>query len=474
MSGTTGTTSQTSPERRLIEDVRSGARSAEACTQQALQALQDSGRLNLLVGEPLQEALGHARAIDRACDAGRPPGVLAGLPVVVKDNIAVAGLPLTAGSPALRGHRPTRSAGSVTRLVDAGAVVVGQSNMHELALGVTGDNRAHGPVRNPHDASRTAGGSSGGTAAAVAVGAVLAGLGTDTGGSGRIPAAWCGVAGFRPSAGRYPADGVLNLSRTMDTVAVLTRSLDGLALLDGVLGGGPGARAPAPPELRLGVPGSCWSDVSPDVLAGCEEALARFRAAGVVLVPVDLERAHALDREVNLPLVAHEAVEFWSAFAAEELGCDVLELSLRLASPDVAERLDALRALPRRTSAEYAQLLGTVRQVQDVYRRLFAGMHLDALVFPTVPVTAPALGATTVHVPSGEREVFRTLTVTETPASLAGIPALTVPAGRDSRQLPFGLELDGPAGGDRRLIALAGTLASLLPGVPDGHCVPEP
>ncbi len=465
MSGTTGTASQTSPERRLVEDVRRGARSAEACTEQALQALHDHAGLNLLVGEPLQEALGHARAVDRARDAGRPLGPLAGLPVVVKDNIAVAGRPLTAGSPALRGHRPRRSAGSVTRLIDAGAVVVGQSNMHELALGVTSDNRTHGPVRNPHDPRRSAGGSSGGTAAAVAVGAVLAGLGTDTGGSGRIPAAWCGAVGFRPSAGRYPGDGVLNLSRTLDTVAVLTRSLDGLSLLDGVLGGGPVATAPATSELRLGVPRSCWADVAPDVLAGCEDALGRFRAAGVVLVPVDLERVHALDREVNLPLVAHEVVAFWSAFAGEQLGCDLAELSRRLAGPDVAERLVALAAVPRCTAAAYAQLLVTVQQVRDLVGRLFTELGLDALVFPTVPVTAPAVGATTVRVPSGERDAFRTLTAAETPASLAGIPAVTVPAGRDGDGLPFGLELDGPAGGDRRLLAVAARLAELLPSV---------
>lgn len=452
----------TSPERRLVEDVRRGVRSAEAQVERALQGLRDHARLNLLVGPPMDEALTRARAIDRARAVGRSLGPLAGLPIVVKDNIAVAGRPLTGASPALKGYRPRRTAGSVARLVDAGAVVVGQTNMHELALGVTSDNGAHGPVRNPHDPRRTTGGSSGGTAAAVAAGAVLAGLATDTGGSGRIPAAWCGAVGFRPSAGRYPGDGVLNLSRTIDAVAVTARSVDGLALLDGVLGDATATAVPALNELRLGVPRCCWSDVSPDVLAGCEEALARFRAAGVVLVPVDLERVHAVDREVNLPLVAHEIVGFWSAFAAEELGCDLPALVARLASPDVSERLTVLVAMPRRTADEYAELLAKVSQIGGLFHRLLGGLRLDAVAFPAVPVTAPLVGATTVQLPSGERDVFEAVTATETPASLAGIPALTVPAGQDHDGMPFALELDAPAGTDRRLIAIGATLATLL------------
>ncbi len=458
----------TGPERRLVEDVGRGVCLAEANTEQALQALRDHARLNVLVGEPIDEALTVARAIDRARAGGRGLGPLAGLPVVVKDNIAVAGRPLTGASPALSGYRPRQSAGSVTRLIDAGAVVVGQTSMHELALGVTSDNGAFGPVRNPYDPTRMSGGSSGGTAAAVAAGAVLAGLATDTGGSGRIPAAWCGTVGFRPSAGRYPADGVLNVSKTMDTVAVMTRSLDGLALLDEVLSDDPTTpAAPEPPEVRLGIPDHCWADVSSDIAAGCAEALTRFQTAGVVLVPVDLEPARALNAEVDLPLVAHELVEFWSAFAAAELGCDLSALALRIASPDVSQRFAAFAAMPKRTAAEYAQLLVKVQEIGDFYRRAFSGLRLDAIVFPTVPVTAPDVGATTVELPSGSRDIFSALTAAETPASLAGIPALTVPAGQDQEGLPFGLEFDGPAGSDRRLIAIAGSLATLLPLIPE-------
>jgi len=456
------------PERRLVDSVRRGVRTAEAITGQALQALRDSAYLNILVGEPIEEALSRAREIDQARAAGRPLGPLAGLPVVVKDNIAIAGRPLTGASPALRGYWPSHSAGSVSRLVDAGAVVVGQTNMHELALGVTSGNGAHGSVRNPSDSTRMSGGSSGGTAAAVAVGAVPAGLATDTGGSGRIPAAWCGIVGFRPSAGRYPSDGVLNLSRTMDSVTAMTRSLDGLAMLDGVLTDDtakPTATELA--ELRLGVPHDYSADVSAEISAGVADTLARFRAAGVVLVPVDLGPAQALNREIDLPLVAYELVDFWTAFAADELGCDLPALASRLVSPDVAERFAAFAATPRATAADYAQLLVKVASLKNLYRQMFGVLGLDAVVFPTVPVTAPPVDATTVDLPSGTTDIFQALTSTETLASLAGLPALTVPAGQDHAGLPFGLEFDGPAGSDRHLIAVGRIVSTLLPPPPD-------
>lgn len=458
------------PERDTIGSVRRGEVPAEAHVRRALDGLRDWGRLNLLVDEPIEAALGHARTIDRDREAGRPLGPLAGLPVVVKDNIAVAGRPLTGASPALQGHRPERDAGSVARLVAAGAVVVGQTNMHELALGVTSDNGAHGPVRNPFDLERSAGGSSGGTAAAVGAGAVLAGLATDTGGSGRIPAAWCGTFGFRPSTGRYPDDGLLGLSRTMDTVSVMTRSLDGLALLDGFLGGLAGpwhwSHAPAPSGLRLGVPTSCWERAAPEVRGGCEAALDAFSAAGVVLVPVDLDPVHALDRAVNRSLVSYEIVEFWTAFAADHLASDLAGLIGRLASPDVAERLDDMGSQHRRSATEYARLRSAAAAVAAAYHQQLRALRLDAVAFPTVPVTAPLVGATVVQLPDGEHDIFEALTMTETVASLAGAPALTVPAGHDGNGMPFGLELDGPRGGDRRLLAVGRTLVGLLPEQP--------
>ena len=201
------------------------------------------------------DAVRHAARLADDVPAGRR-GLLHGLPMVVKDNIDVVGFPCTAGSPALAGHRPLRDADCVAPLRAAGAVVLGKSNLHEFALGVTSGNAAYGAVRNPHAPGRIAGGSSGGTAAAVAARLAPVGLGTDTGGSIRIPAALCGVVGFRPSTGRWPARGVVPISvPSRDTAAPMARSVADCALLDAVVcGEDPRLQILSPRGLRLGVP----------------------------------------------------------------------------------------------------------------------------------------------------------------------------------------------------------------------------
>ncbi|WP_454851318.1 amidase family protein [Promicromonospora soli] len=159
-------------------------------------------------------------------------GELAGIPFAVKDNIDVAGTPTTAGSPLLAHGAPSIDAGIVSMLREAGAELIGKTNMHELAFGITSNNAHFGPVRNPLDPARTAGGSSGGSAAAVALGIVPFSIGTDTGASVTVPASFCGVVGFRPSTGRYPGDGIVNLSWTRDTAGLHTRSVQDARIVD--------------------------------------------------------------------------------------------------------------------------------------------------------------------------------------------------------------------------------------------------
>src|SRR5918998_314512 len=187
---------------------------------------------------------------DRA-EAGAGP--LAGVPLAVKDNLDTRDLPTTGGTPALRGSRPGRDHPAVARLRAVGAVVIGKTNLHELALGITSNNAAFGPVRNPHDPSRSAGGSSGGSAVAVATGVVPIALGTDTGGSVRVPAAHCGVVGWRPTVGRWGTGRTVPISHTRDTAGVLATGVADVAVVDELVTGDPVGTPPERP-IRLGVP----------------------------------------------------------------------------------------------------------------------------------------------------------------------------------------------------------------------------
>ncbi|MFD5554655.1 amidase family protein [Streptomyces sp. NPDC127068] len=220
-----------------------------------------------------------------AAHTGRD-GVLSGALLAVKDNIDVAGAPTTAGTPALLGHVPRRSSHVWERCARTGGVLAGKTALHELAYGTTGQHALGPAALDPHSPDHLAGGSSSGTASAVAAHLVPAGLGTDTGGSVRIPAALCGIIGYRPTTGRYPTAGVVRVSLTRYTVGVMARSVPGVRLLDGVLAGAPprpfGARVPHP--LRAVLPAPLWADLDPQVERVCRVACERLRAAGWYLV----------------------------------------------------------------------------------------------------------------------------------------------------------------------------------------------
>ena len=190
---------------------------SETLVRALFAAIEANRHLNAFTAVQPEIFLEAARSADRLAAEGRFTGPLHGVPLAVKDNIHVATFPNTAGTGAMQGFRPSAHAPIVQRLVNAGALVLGKTNLHELGLGVTSNNPVFGPVRNPYDPSRIAGGSSGGTASAVAAGLSPAGLGTDTGGSLRIPAALCGIAALRPTVGRYSQAGITPISRTRDT-----------------------------------------------------------------------------------------------------------------------------------------------------------------------------------------------------------------------------------------------------------------
>jgi mandelamide amidase len=387
---------------------------------------------------------------------------------LVKDNIDVAGFATTAGTPAFAGHRPQSTASVVQQLLAAGHVCVGKTNLHELALGITGNNAWSGPVRNPCDPSRIAGGSSSGSAVAVALGLVPFSLCTDTGGSARIPAALCGVVGYRPTLGRYPGDGLLMLSPSRDTAGLIARDVAEVMCVDACLvpgdAGNPGVDLH---RLRLGLPQGTWAeDVEPAIAAARARIVGALSAAGVTLVPVDLDTIVALDESCGFTVAMYETVESWRSHVAVRLGIDFGEWLGSIASPDVRDMMLAFTgdgAVPR-SVYEQARDEGAPA-LRKAYAALFSRERLDALLAPTVPLTAAPIGADQCVILNGrELPTFPTYTRMTRPDSMAGLPSISLPAGHDERGLPIGFMLTGRPNADRQLLALARAVEPLFAG----------
>jgi len=409
-----------------------------------------------------------AAALD---DGPRPaPGSqpLFGVPLVFKDNIDVAGLPTTAGSPWMADHVPRLHAGVTQRLLAAGALVLGKSNLHEWSQGVTGNNHAYGPARNPHDPSRIAGGSSGGNAVVLATGAAPAAIGTDTGGSVRVPAALCGLVGFRPTTGRWPGDGLVPISPTFDTAGAMARSVADCWLLDGAVTGGP-VRGPTASlrGLRLGVPEAYfWEWLDPAVAAVCREALGRLSDAGAVLVPCEPTGVGGLFAQGAMSISLFEILPALAAyFERHGRPFDAKALTAAVVSPDVRPLFENLFGRHRITEQAYAHAHDVLRpRMQAAYSACFVRHDLAALVFPTTPLAATPIGQDDTVILCGEPvSTFGTYIRNSGPAGMAGLPSLSLPAGTTGDDLPVGLELDGPAGSDARLLAIGRAVEAALP-----------
>jgi len=409
--------------------------------------------------------------------AGGPlatPQLLAGYRLIVKDNIEVAGMPCTSGTPSLRGYVPKRDAPAVNLLRIAGAEIVGKANMHELAYGITSNNAAFGPVRNLFDLQCFAGGSSGGTAAAIAAGVVHAGLGTDTGGSSRIPAALNGIVGFRPTVGRYPMGGVARISPTRDVIGPMGRGVRDVALLDAVLSGNPafGLDAIDIRGLRIGLPAQHFQEsLHPDVSRALGHVIAVLREAGVEFVEADLLDIAAMNAAVSFPIVLHETKPALQSYL-QKAGLDLTltQLHEAIASADVRDIIGQVLndVIPEE---DYLRALQVGRpRLQELYRSYFARHAAEAVLFPTTPLPAcPIEGSDQTVLLNGERvPTFATFIRNTDPSSNAGIPAISLPAGFSlqgglgSKHLPLGIELDGPAGSDRRLLAVAAAIETVL------------
>ncbi|MGQ9511343.1 MAG: amidase [Thermaceae bacterium] len=399
---------------------------------------------NALVHLDEEAARKEAAALTQELKEGRPRGPLHGLPLTVKDLFPVRGMPTRAGT---RAPLPplAEEARAVTRLKEAGALILAKTNMHEIALGITGEVTATGPVKNALDPSRQAGGSSSGSAVAVALGIGLASLGSDTGGSIRIPAAFNGVVGFKPSYGRIPLEGALPLSRSTDHAGPITQTVRDAHLLTEILAG-ENIPLEGPQNPVFGVP---LDFLEGRLGLGVRQAFMRLLE--------DLPKLRAGVKEVHLPLQGvYEVYTRLVRYEAARVHQKALQESPESFSPPVREALLAGLAL---TEKDYRDAVAEREVFRLELSRALSGV--DALLLPTQPLPAPLLGTEEVELESGRkghREAFITLTL---PFSLLGVPTLTLPFAK-VEGLPVGLQVVGPFGEDGRVLAIGGWLEARL------------
>ncbi len=423
--------------------------------------------LNAFIALDEDKFLEAAHGADLRRARGVRLGPLQGLPIAVKDNIEFAALPTTAGTPALALHRPKRNAVVVQALLGAGALVMGKTNLHEIAYGLTSNNYHTGAVRNPYDKTLIAGGSSGGTAAALAARMAPAGLGSDTGGSVRHPAAMCGIAGLRPSTGRYSLAGVLPLSSTRDTIGPMARGVDDLILLDDAITGETAPVKPTPLKgLRLGIPRRHYYEhLDSEVAPVIEVALSRLADLGAVLVDADIPNVETCNRDIARPISGYESLRVIDRYL-EESGSEVtLEtLIAEIVSPDVRTVIEARLGDESVNEEEYRSALERRRAFQTTYRQYFDENDVAAVVFPTTRLPARPIGDDETVEFMGERQPT-TLTYVHNmaPATVLGAPGLSVPIGLTASALPVAMELDGPVGEDRALLAIGQSFDEAFP-----------
>jgi indoleacetamide hydrolase len=450
--------------------IRSGDISAEKLADALLARAAANASLAAFITLEPDQVREAARQSDRRRASGASLGPLHGVPLALKDNLNTADLPTSGGTPGLKGHRPKRNAAIVEKLLAAGAIVLGKCNLHELAFGITNNNAAFGPARNPYAPDRIPGGSSGGTAVAVAARLAPGGVGTDTGGSVRVPAALCGIIGFRPSTGRWSQAGVVPISHTRDTPGPMTRSVADCALMDTVVTGATDKVASIGLQgLRIGVPRRhFWEDLDPELGRICETVLSQLKEAGVVLVEVDMSEEAALDGEAGFPIALYETVVDLGRYLAEHnTGLDFAGLAKRAASPDVNGILMSLTGDGAVPEPVYRNALRQRATLQDAYRRHFSEQGIAAVVFPTTPAPAALIGEDETFDLNGKpHPTFATFIRNSGPGSVAGIPGISLPAGITASGLPVGIELSGPILGDRELLAIAAAVERLLPKLP--------
>ena len=468
----------------IASSVRSGDRSARSVVEEHLDRINVRERelhvFNLVLAD---EALAAADAVDAAVSRGEDPGPLAGVPIALKDNLCTRGITTTCSSMILEHWKPPYDATVVSRLAAAGAVAIGKTNLDEFAMGSSTENSAFGPTRNPHDPSRVPGGSSGGSAAAVAAGFAQLGLGSDTGGSIRQPAALCGVVGMKPTYGLVSRYGLIAFASSLDQIGPLANSVEDAALLFDTIAGPdpadstclPDPPPPAGERLDAGVDGLRIGLVSELVAAEgmSADVVNRTRQAAEALAD-----SGAKVEEVSVPAAVFGLSAYYLIAPAEASSnlarYDGVRYGLRVEGDDITEMYLKTRSqgfgaeVKRRimlgtyalSAGYYDAYYGKAQRVRTLILRDLAAAYenFDVLLSPTAPSTAFELGAKT-----ADPLTMYLNDVCTIPSNLAGHPAISVPFGTGDDGLPVGVQVLAPALGETLMFQVAAAVERLAP-----------
>jgi mandelamide amidase len=453
-----------------VNAMRNGDIKAEDYARALLDRASSLVSLNAFRALDREMVLTAARSADKKRGSGSRLGALHGLPIPVKDSINTKALPTTNGTPALRNFRPQQDAAILKPLFAQGAILMGKTNIHELSYGHTTNNFAFGPTRNPYDASRVPGGSSGGSAVAVAARMAPVAVAEDTFGSIRVPASFCGIAGLRPTVGRYPGAGVMPITPRWDTGGPLARTVADLILFDSVL---MNARAQPPQPLagvRIGVADYFVGDLHPEVARVSTEALRKLESAGAVLVRADVPREMRVGTELTRTINLYETAANMSAFLKQQGAGISFEELVSQASSDI-QSLFRDRIVPGApngvTREQYKSAVAQLVPLREAVRRYFKDHRVVMLAFPAVRMPPPLIGEDKEIEILGVKVPIRAAMGRNLgQGSCASMPCLVLPAGMTSTGLPIGFEFDALPGQDRKLLALGLSLEKALGSIP--------
>jgi aspartyl-tRNA(Asn)/glutamyl-tRNA(Gln) amidotransferase subunit A len=436
--------------RELGSELRSGRVSSAELVERAIARARECEEMNLFITVTDSQARERAAERDRELRRGEDRGPLHGVPIAFKDLFYTRGVRTTAGSPLFADFVPEFDGEVVARLEQAGAISIGKTNLHELAFGITSRNPHYGPVINPLDKSRLAGGSSGGSAAAVAAGIIPVALGTDTGGSVRIPASFCGIVGLKPTYERVSRRGILPLAFTLDHVGPLGASVEDCALaLNAMVGTEEKFDLPASSDLsniRIGVPRNFFFErVAEAVEARVRQAISLMESAGAKIIDCAVPNFH----EVNAIARVIQFAEFAS-----------LHTELHDASgwgADVRGHLEQSRMI---AAHEYVN----AQRLRTVFRREMDALwkQIDILVTPTTPATAPLAEEESLTINGVKENTRMASTRLVRGINCVGEPALSMPCGNDENGLPIGLQMIAPPFAEAKLLQICRTLEGML------------